>query len=591
MEMTKKHKPDLARPGPAYSALGTKLLHLWSAGEISAVKVQQLAHCAILDGAGHVELGTLAAAGNFGEVPGNVHRDISNAFLQSVSITEPLLVSTKAIDPKTSQLEEVQSPVFLPHILLADLQSYPGHLDSVMCTADLEEFWSGVEAAQDPKLSGHPMLDFTDWKTTSIPVFIHGDGVEYHERDSLMVYSFGSLLSQGASQDTSFLLAAFPKSATDKHETWQPLLEEMRWSFTVAFSGKHPATNSAGQPYPEGSEEAQKAGTPLTEGGFRLVVWSLQGDHDYFSNVLGLPHWRNDALCWACNTRTSDPNTTWQNLMPNQQGWTCKTVEEARNDVPNHEFFLIPGVSTANVAHDSLHVLFCKGVLSHLVGGALHTMCFPIKGRQTIQAENRLGFIFARVQELYRELGSHTRLTNLKLAMFVPDKHWQEHPFLKIKGGEMKHLLPCMAIIAAELCTGTEHDSRRAAALKSISDLVALFDKADAFLTSDEHALAMKLVVEFFGHYAWLNAWSAREDRLEYHIVPKFHMLHHLVWDSKYVNPRLQWCFAREDYVGKISTMAHSVSMGVRSTLISQKLSIKYRHLLHFRITRGDYHD
>lgn len=574
-----------------FSALGTKLLHLWSAGELSATKVQEIAHCAVLDGAQHPELGTLASAGNFGEVHGNVHRDISNYFLKSIFIQEPHLVKTTAIDPKTSTAENIDCPVFWPHKLMVDLESYDGHLERIMCASELEEFWTGVEQAQDPKLSGHPMLQDPDWKRTCIPVFIHGDGVEYHDRDSLMVYSWGSLLAQGASQDTSFLLAAFPKSATEKESTWKPVLEEMRWSFNVAMTGKHPSANAQNQKYPPGSVEAQKAGMPLTSGNFKLVVWSLQGDHDYFSNVLRLPHWNCDALCWACNTESSNPQTTWKHLKPYQQGWICKTVEEARIDPPDHEFFNISGVSTANVAHDSLHVLFCKGVLSHLTGSVLHTMCYPTKGRQTVAAESRLAAIFTRVQELYRELGSHTRLTNLKLSMFVPEKHWHDHPFLKVKGAEMKHLLPCLAVIAAELSDGSEHDERRAAAMKSMADLIHLFDTAGNFLSPSESALAEKKVIEFFGHYAWLNEWADLEDRPEHHVVPKFHMLHHLVLDAKYLNPRMQWCFAREDYVGKISKMAHSVSMGVRSTLIAQKLCIKYRHLLHFRITRGDYHD
>lgn len=58
---------------------------------------------------------------------------------------------------------------------------------------------------------------------------------------------------------------------------------------------------------------------------------------------------------------------------------------------------------------------------------------------------------------------------------------------------------------------------------------------------------------------------------------------------SKWLNPRFAWCFKSEDYVGRISHLAHSVSMGVRSTKLRAKVANKYRYTLYFRITRGDF--
>ena len=169
------------------------------------------------------------------------------------------------------------------------------------------------------------------------------------------------------------------------------------------------------------------------------------------------------------------------------------------------------------------------------------------------------------------------------------EKHWQHSPFLKTKAAETKHLLPCIAIISDEVSTGTDHDLRRTAALQAITSFCKLLDLAGTFLTPEQADYAEMLVIEFLGHYAWLNEWAQANDRPEYHIVPKFHMLHHLALNARHLNPKVHWCFKAEDYVGKISTLAHSASMGVRSTLISQKNAIKYRYLLHLRLTRGDH--
>ena len=53
-----------------------------------------------------------------------------------------------------------------------------------------------------------------------------------------------------------------------------------------------------------------------------------------------------------------------------------------------------------------------------------------------------------------------------------------------------------------------------------------------------------------------------------------------------FFNPKTHWTFSSEDFVGKISIVASSVSPGVSSTKISAKLAPKYRVLLHFLLTR-----
>ena len=94
------------------SALATKLLMMWSAGEISSSAVQVIAHMAVLDGADHPELGLLASVGAWGSQPGNASRDIIRSFLETVNIPEAELVSAVAMDPKTSKMEKVNAAVF-----------------------------------------------------------------------------------------------------------------------------------------------------------------------------------------------------------------------------------------------------------------------------------------------------------------------------------------------------------------------------------------------------------------------------------------------------------------------------------------------
>jgi hypothetical protein len=79
---------------------------------------------------------------------------------------------------------------------------------------------------------------------------------------------------------------------------------------------------------------------------------------------------------------------------------------------------------------------------------------------------------------------------------------------------------------------------------------------------------------------------NLEEGRKNFNIVMKSHTFQHLVENSKFLNPKTHWTFSSEDFVGKISIVASSVSPGVSSTKISAKLAPKYRVLLHFLLTR-----
>ena len=91
----------------------------------------------------------------------------------------------------------------------------------------VKKFWLGIKP-DDPRLHGSPVVEALKEKDTLIvPCYLHGDGVEFSSNDSLMAYSFGSILGNSglkqsqtndedynlAAFDTCFLVAAFPESS------------------------------------------------------------------------------------------------------------------------------------------------------------------------------------------------------------------------------------------------------------------------------------------------------------------------------------------------------------------------------------------
>ena len=57
--------------------------------------------------------------------------------------------------------------------------------------------------------------------------------------------------------------------------------------------------------------------------------------------------------------------------------------------------------------------------------------------------------------------------------------------------------------------------------------------------------------------------------------------------EQSFFNPKLQRCFKGEDFVGQMSRLTHSVSMGVSATRLSNKVAPKYRILVHLFLTRS----
>lgn len=465
---------------------------------------------------------------------------------------------------------------------------YPYQFEKLFNAEGLETFWQEALAKGDDRLQGHPLKNGKDWMKKTLPLFLHGDGVEFQKRDSMMVWSWGSLLTLFSSLDSHMLIAAFPKSCTCK-QTWDPLMKELTWSFEALLKGCHPTKDSDGVPLKKGSPFFSLQGQALTPGRFRGALWSIQGDNEFFSNVLGLPHWSSHAPCWECDATHLGGAKPYKILDPAVADWVPKVMALEKG----HRIFDIPGVTTRIVRGDGLHILFTKGIFAHLLGSMLHHMCWRdgVGKRQQVLPWKRVGLIFEEVQKVYKATGTPTRLTNLKLSMFTdPKSPNKEHAFLSAaKGAETKHFAPAfLAVCKKMLDLEDPVEAKMVAVLEALCDLVDVFDKAGIYLTDEEYAAALEKGSFFLQGYEWLNTWAQGAGRNLFHIVYKHHTFWHLVENSKWMNPRFHWCFRSEDFVGKISRLAHSISSGVRSTRLCRKVAPKYRVLLHVRLTRSN---
>lgn len=588
-------------------------------GNISAFQATDIAHLAMLDGCQSADILALARCGNFGQNKGSASRDLVRLACQKLKLCEAMPITVDVLDPNSRKTTQEEAAVFLPHLVFSNLaEHYHQAFESLFCFADSQIFWKNVEHLKDPRLVPPIALDKrVTTPMVTAPVFLHGDGAEYQSRDSLMTWSWGPLLSNDSSLASHLLLVSFPKSCTVP-TTWGPLNDWIAWSFDALVKGKHPTTDPYGTALAASSllkgstlvkSMVENAGKPLTSGGHRAVLWAIQGDLEFFSNVLKLGHWSNQFPCHQCDAQkpihkkiACPPGKSVKLLKEEDQKYQYVTPAQAMlHKKSNHPLFSVKGVSSASVRGDSLHILYCRGVASHVAGSLLHYLCFfdGLGKRQKVNPNARLQTMFGRIKELYQEKQTPSRLTNLRLSMICDtSKPHARFACLESKAAECKHLLPCLLDLLAEILPEDDpiHQTMKIC-LGALVDIGDHYDSCGIFLSTDEYAKGCSLAKRFFNSYHELHQWALLKGRKIFHVTWKFHTFHHLILDSKYLNYRCHHNYKPEHFVGQMSTLTHSCSFGVKASKLSFKLCSKYRLLLHLQLCRpgfgnlGDFQD
>ena len=541
---------------------------------MSATAVQEVALAAVLDGLSHPEVSQLASLGAMGLHPGNASRDLMHKVSQGNTLPEPFVIKVPSIDPLTKEYALEDCAIFLPHQVAAALQDY-AEFEAIFETAKAPSFWAFVKPG-DPKLHKHPMCDIEGWQDMFIPCFIHGDGVEYQNGDSLMVFHWGSLLSTQSSMQSSLLIGSWPKSCTATAKTapeglpgtWLVIMKVLCWSLKALFCGLHPAEDPDGNPWPDGSPEHRLAGSPLLPGRKRVCFWSILGDLDFLVNMLGLPHWSSAQWCWLDNSSSVEPHRSWKEFRPNHIGWAPRTVEdELLNRASQHPLFQFPGITCFNVALDALHILFVNGVLSHAFGSFLHSLIWPGGQAHAKGPRGRLGDIFDRIVFLYGQLQVRHRISQLQLSMICnPSAPHQSYPYLRAKGAETRGLLPVMVELAKDERYNTRdlYGQHMQACLQGYLDFDQCIEAADTIPTDEQALEAKRCMTKALIHNAWLNQWAVQNTRMLWHLVPKHHWARWMAEHTRWLNPTAVWTFKAEDYVGRIATIAHSCTFGTK---------------------------
>jgi hypothetical protein len=194
-----------------------------------------------------------------------------------------------------------------------------------------------------------------------------------------------------------------------------------------------------------------------------------------------------------------------------------------------------------------------------------------------------LGIIWSRIQELYKEFGTTTRLTNLTPGMVYSSNPDESYPQLNAKAAETRHLVPIFVVLAEEYDDHSLESTHRRLCARYIGEFYRICMTNSMFLPAAASERLLLCVRRFLVHYTRLASWAVSQGYFMFNLVPKFHDFVHMAMDAAYLNPRFLWCYKMEDFVGFLAAVGASCQNSTPSYQLSIYIADKIRILMHLR--------
>ena len=207
----------------------------------------------------------------------------------------------------------------------------------------------------------------------------------------------------------------------------------------------------------------------------------------------------------------------------------------------------------------------CLGVCGYIMGSVLQELIL-FNGSNTPK-ENLKDF-WGLLATKYSDDGVTNRLTSLTLPMLGA----LNKPCLHAKAAETQALLGPVSSICRDTHDGSDHDSHRLLVLESLHDLYRLLKAAPMFLDEEQWVRALALVDTVLLHNNALLHSSIQDGYILYPVHFKHHLLWHIVYSARWLNPTACWCYQWEDFMGKLVLSAKNCVAGTPMTMVASKV-------------------
>jgi hypothetical protein len=244
------------------------------------------------------------------------------------------------------------------------------------------------------------------------------------------------------------------------------------------------------------------------------------------------------------------------------------------------------GITPAMLHLDFMHT-GDLGVTEHVIANILFTITYQDMGGRGPQAmKHNFNELWVMIQQAYRDQGLSHALTAFSLQCItnVETPH-ADYPSLKrVKAAECRHLLKALQPLLLRFTTESNVHQHRSGLYYALLAMYTEVESSTRFLSNFDNF--KNNVQKFQLHYNFLSKTAMDRGQKLWSVVNKFHFLEHILDQAKYESPLLFWCYSGEDFVGKVSRLAHMCSFGKPCQDMLQSLFHRYRIGLHLNFTR-----
>ena len=358
----------------------------------------------------------------------------------------------------------------------------------------------------------------------------------------------------------------------------------MAWSFLALYEGTWPLTQWNGRPWPAGSFQARKAGSPLA-GGYFGVLWALKGDLDYFFSCMDMPNPGCNEPCIFCPADCSVA-LNWKNMSPTAP-WVPLTHDphsflQRFSDV-NILFLLVPGVTVYTIACDLMHTKYL-GCDQYCMGSVLWLLVYRILGgapkENLARLEHEMKQAFNTAEAGYNHL-----TLGMICSVASPSNSM---PCLKGKAGEIKKFGKVLLHLWEMHMDHSRTHKEIRLVLRLTVRMNDIIDRnAGRFTLPAADANDFKKTTEQYCMlYSKIAKDYARQGMYLFPLTIKFHYMLHIAARSKFINPRLTWCFMGEDFMNHVRTLTAACVVGTGKELVSRKIVFRVSKALHHQLSQ-----
>lgn len=379
---------------PGAKRLRSNLSDLFLSNEISAARAHSLFVDAVASGTKHV--GDLAAIGSRSKpevAPKNMCRNMIRKLLKGNRYPKPYIWKGPVHNKKTDCTELASLAIWLPHELVA---AFAEHCPEGLMSQAGFDVDAAVRHDQNAATLGiHPD------RLLSLGLWLDGCPCNWDRTQSLetIAMSFPGLVGKG--KHVRIPLFGLEKHFVVKGETFNSIMEVVKWSLTMLAAGQRPTCrHDNGEWRPSDKCRAKLSGNLQ-----HAALLEVRGDWMMYRDVFRFPaHNENAGCCWKCRATPTDIRSTssdasWREPQNRLTIWTL-TERMIQRGIQPSPLLSAPCVGVETFLVDWLHAVDL-GVLCDFLGNLFN---YIVESRKVPggNRKNRVAALFQLIQDYYR---------------------------------------------------------------------------------------------------------------------------------------------------------------------------------------------